>query len=75
MQALTSSSNWKLRVSAQFLMHDFPSLMSATKVLFEAELAGAWGSGGPKQIQKEVPQRLRKSGWFPVRRALAVTVR
>ncbi|KAJ7922818.1 hypothetical protein B0H13DRAFT_2655447 [Mycena leptocephala] len=24
---------------AQFLMHDFPSLMSATKVLFEAELA------------------------------------
>ncbi|KAJ7508705.1 hypothetical protein B0H11DRAFT_1966374 [Mycena galericulata] len=41
----------------------------------EARSAGAWVSGGPKQIQKEVPERLRKTGWLPVRRSLTVTIR
>ncbi|KAJ7109814.1 hypothetical protein C8R44DRAFT_263484 [Mycena epipterygia] len=42
---------------------------------FEVEFTGAWGSGGPKQVQKEAPLRLAKLGWLPVRRALSVTVR
>ncbi|KAK7063882.1 TPR-region domain-containing protein [Favolaschia claudopus] len=42
---------------------------------YEAELTGAWVSGGPKQVQDEVPKRLRATGWLPVRRALSVTVR
>ncbi|KAJ7651523.1 hypothetical protein DFH06DRAFT_545632 [Mycena polygramma] len=46
-----------------------------TQVRLEGELTGAWGAGGPKQIQKEVPERLKISGWLPVRRALSITVR
>ncbi|KAF7337581.1 Small glutamine-rich tetratricopeptide repeat-containing protein beta [Mycena sanguinolenta] len=42
---------------------------------FEVESTNAWAGGGPKQIQQELPQRLRKLGWLPVRRALSVTVR
>ncbi|KAJ7750192.1 hypothetical protein B0H16DRAFT_1887816 [Mycena metata] len=42
---------------------------------FETRLTNAWGMVGPKQIEKEVPERLRKLGWLPVRRALATTLR
>ncbi|KAJ6520221.1 hypothetical protein C8R45DRAFT_954334 [Mycena sanguinolenta] len=42
---------------------------------FEVESTDAWAAGGPKQIRQELPQRLRKSGWLPVRRALSVTIR
>ncbi|KAJ7024391.1 hypothetical protein C8F04DRAFT_1131782 [Mycena alexandri] len=45
------------------------------QIQFEVRLTNAWGIVGPKQIEKEVPERLRKLGWLPVRRALAITVR
>lgn len=45
------------------------------QIRYEGEATAAWGSGGPKRVQKEAIARQRKEGWLPVRRALSVTVR
>ncbi|KAJ7755027.1 hypothetical protein DFH07DRAFT_773572 [Mycena maculata] len=73
--ALTDITNGLIRDTRVFHARgNFLEQLQA-QMRFEAEFAGAWGSGGPKQIQKEAPERLKKSGWLPVRRALSVTVR
>ncbi|KAJ7204436.1 hypothetical protein GGX14DRAFT_460408, partial [Mycena pura] len=45
------------------------------QIHFEASSYNAWGLVGANKIIKEVPERLEKTGWGPVRRALSVTVR
>ncbi|KAJ7150348.1 hypothetical protein C8R46DRAFT_1198415 [Mycena filopes] len=73
--ALTDITNGILRDHRVFHAHSEFFEQLENQMQFEAQKANAWGVGGPKQIQKEVPERLRKSGWLPVRRALTVTVR
>ncbi|KAJ7492236.1 hypothetical protein FB451DRAFT_522879 [Mycena latifolia] len=68
--ALTDITNGILRDSRVFHADSQQS-----QIRFEAEFSGAWSSGGPKKVQKEVVVRQRKEGWLPVRRALSVTVR
>ncbi|KAF8215757.1 hypothetical protein K438DRAFT_1704627 [Mycena galopus ATCC 62051] len=73
--ALVDITNGILRDSRVFHTHSEFFEQLQTQMEFEVRSTGAWAAGGPKQIQQEVPQRLRKSGWLPVRRALSVTIR
>jgi hypothetical protein len=45
------------------------------QVEFEGRINQGWIFGGAKIVKEEAVQRLKVSGWGPVRRALAVTVR
>lgn len=36
---------------------------------------GAWTDSGPETVLSEAQERIKRDGWDPVRRALAITVR
>ncbi|KAJ7687386.1 hypothetical protein B0H17DRAFT_687044 [Mycena rosella] len=73
--ALVDITNGLLRDSRVFHADSRFFTQLESQLRFEAEFTGAWSSGGPKKVQKEVVARQRKEGWLPVRRALSVTVR
>jgi len=45
------------------------------QVRFEGAFHSGWDSGGAKTVQEAALERLKTSGWEPVRRALSITVR
>ena len=44
-------------------------------VILESQFHKAWNNQGVKELKAEAPQRLKREGWDPVRRALSTTIR
>ncbi|KAF7302651.1 TPR-REGION domain-containing protein [Mycena chlorophos] len=56
---------------------DFPGFFTNLEIQVKIEVQAfrGWGDTGPKDIMKEVPERLKNSSWSAVRPAVAITIR
>ncbi|KAF7307345.1 TPR-REGION domain-containing protein [Mycena indigotica] len=56
---------------------DFPEFFDNLRrqTVIEVQASNGWTDSGPKELMKEVPERLQNSSWDLVRPALAMTIR